>query len=62
MPPPLLTFEGTTHAEGGGLPPDTNGDVGPNHYVQAVNQAFKIFDKSGNTLSGPTTIAKLNLV
>jgi len=37
MPPPLLTFEGTSFVEGGGLPPDTNGDVGPNHYVQSVN-------------------------
>jgi len=56
MPPPLLTFEGTSFAEGGmEVPPDTDGDVGPNHYVQAVNQAFKVFDKNGNTLSGPTT-------
>jgi hypothetical protein len=55
MPPPLLAFEGIRYAEGEGLPPDTNGDVGPNHYVQAVNQAFKVFDKNGNTLSGPTT-------
>ena len=57
MPLPLLTFEGTSSLEGGQSvpPPDTNGDVGPNHYVQAVNQAFKIFDKNGNTLSGPTT-------
>jgi hypothetical protein len=58
MPPPLLTFEGISFAEGGidvAGPPDTNGDVGPNHYVQVVNQAFKVFDKNGNTLRGPTT-------
>lgn len=58
MPPPLLTFEGTNFVESGidvAGPPDTNGDVGPNHYVQAVNQAFKVFDKNGNTLRGPTT-------
>ncbi len=55
MPPPLLTFDGTSREEGDGDPPDTNGDVGPNHYVQAVNNAFKVFDKNGNTLSGPTT-------
>ena len=58
MPPPLLTFEGTSFAEGGideAGPPDTNGDVGPNHYVQVVNQAFKVFDKNGNRLRGPTT-------
>jgi hypothetical protein len=34
MPLPLLTFEGTSSLEGGReSPPDTNGDVGPNHYV-----------------------------
>jgi hypothetical protein len=56
MPTPLLTFDGINSMQGGNRSvPDTNGDVGPNHYVQAVNQAFKVFDKNGNTLSGPTT-------
>src|SRR2546421_3795250 len=33
MPPPLLTFDGISSAESmcGCLPPDTIGDVGPNH-------------------------------
>ncbi|NUR75368.1 MAG: hypothetical protein HOQ28_03650 [Thermoleophilia bacterium] len=34
-------------------PPDTNGQVGPNNYVQIVNSAFAIFDKAGNVLYGP---------
>ena len=34
-------------------PPDTNGAVGPNHYVQWVNESFAIFDKSGAVLLGP---------
>jgi hypothetical protein len=34
-------------------PPDTNGQVGPNHYVQIVNSAFAIFNKSGAKLYGP---------
>jgi hypothetical protein len=57
MPPPLLTFEGVGEAQSGcGCePPDSDGDVGPNHYVEAVNSSFKVFDKSGNTLAGPTT-------
>ena len=61
MPAPLLTFEGVAEAQSGcGCePPDTTGDVGPNHYVEAVNSSFKIFDKSGNTLSGPTTYNSL---
>ncbi|PYL20104.1 MAG: hypothetical protein DMF44_15290, partial [Verrucomicrobia bacterium] len=36
-------------------PPDTDGDVGPNHYVEAINQAFAVFDKSGSMLAGPIT-------
>ncbi len=35
------------------LPPDTNGDVGTNHYFQTVNTAFQIWDKNGNSLFGP---------
>ena len=56
MPTPLLTFDGISRVQGGTTtPPDTIGDVGPNHYVQAVNNAFKVFDKNGNTLRRPTT-------
>jgi hypothetical protein len=54
MPGPLLTFEGHNNTCGC-QPPDTDGDVGPNHYVEAINESIKIFDKSGNTLSGPTS-------
>ena len=43
----------------GVLPPDVVGDVGPNHYIQLVNSAFTIYDKSGNTLAGPTPINAL---
>ena len=52
MPPPLLTFDGINSAQSfcGCIPPDTIGDVGPNHYVETTNSAIKIFDKSGNTL------------
>ena len=61
MPPPLLTFDGVAEAQSGcGCePPDTNGDVGPNHYVETVNESFKVFDKNGNTLAGPTTFNSL---
>jgi hypothetical protein len=34
-------------------PPDTDGDVGPNHYVQMINVVTTIFDKSGNVVLGP---------
>ncbi len=49
-------FVGITAAEGGALPPDPSGAVGPNHYVNAVNVVVKIFDKSGNVLAGPTSL------
>ena len=59
-PSPDLSFEGMSLQNGGsGLPPDTIGDVGPNHYVQMVNTSFAIFDKSGNRLTGPTRIDQL---
>ncbi|MEV0494319.1 carboxypeptidase regulatory-like domain-containing protein [Streptomyces atratus] len=45
-------FEGVGNVDGV-LPPDTNGDVGPNHYVQMVNLHYAVFDKSGNKLLGP---------
>ena len=53
MPGPLLTFEGIGDLCGC-QPSDSEGDVGPNHYVEAINQSFEIFDKDGNTLAGPT--------
>ena len=33
--------------------PDTEGDVGPNHYFQMVKRSFMIWDKQGNILYGP---------
>ena len=54
MPAPVLTFDGMNSAQSGCncLPPDSDGDVGPNHYVNAVNSSIKIFDKVGNPLNG----------
>src|SRR5437899_2665559 len=57
MPGPLLTFDGINSSQSacGCLPPDTDGDVGPNHYVEGVNVVFRVYDKSGNPLTPPTT-------
>ena len=41
------------------VPPDTNGDVGPNHYIQIVNSQFQIFNKLGTSLAGPFAISTL---
>ncbi len=54
MPGPLFTFEGNPNTCGC-QPSDSEGDVGPNHYVEAINENIKIYDKNGVTLSGPTT-------
>jgi hypothetical protein len=40
-------------------PPDTNGDIGPNHYVQSVNSDFAIFSKTGTVLYGPAPLNTL---
>jgi hypothetical protein len=57
MPAPSLTFPGVDSAASGCacFPPDTDGDVGPSHYIQSVNSSIKIFNKTGTALSGPTT-------
>lgn len=50
------SFEGLDFATwGAGHPPDTNGDVGPNHYIQTINTAVGIYDKAtGNQLAAFT--------
>jgi hypothetical protein len=34
-------------------PPDPNGAVGPNHFVEIVNESFAVFNKSGTPVYGP---------
>jgi len=66
-PAPLLAFDGVGNGFTGPAgtftvqyaPPDTNGDVGPNHYVQTVNTDFAVFDKTGKVLYGPVPINTL---
>src|SRR6478672_4397020 len=54
MPAPIQTFAGmnSTQSGCGCLPPDSDGDVGPNHYINSVNSSIKIFDKLGTPLNG----------
>ncbi|NOZ78758.1 MAG: hypothetical protein GXP48_06175 [Acidobacteria bacterium] len=54
MPSPTIDFEGVSNIDGV-LPPDTEGDVGANYYVQWVNLSFDIFNKSDGTsaIGGP---------
>jgi uncharacterized repeat protein (TIGR01451 family) len=52
---PLVSFAG----QAGANPPDPNGDVGPDHYVQTVNTTIQVWDKQGNSLAGPTNINQI---
>src|SRR5439155_22223135 len=46
IPSPFENFEGTDNLCGC-LPPDTNGAVGPNNFVQVVNNHIQVFNKHG---------------
>jgi hypothetical protein len=57
MPSATSTFEGLSsqdniNASGGStvMPPDTNGDVGPSHYVETTNFLFQVYNKTGTPL------------
>jgi subtilisin-like proprotein convertase family protein len=57
IPTPITTFEGMGTGLAGftvqSAPPDTDGDIGPNHYVQIVNSGVTIFSRTGAVLLGP---------
>ena len=40
----------------GFTPPDTNGDVGPNHYIQMLNAAISYLGQAGKLASRPTNL------
>jgi hypothetical protein len=40
-------------------PPDTNGAVGPDHFVEMVNFNFEIFSRTGTSLYGPAATITL---
>ena len=45
-------FAGVSNLNGV-APPDTDGDVGPNHYFQMINLSYAVWDKNGNQLLAP---------
>ncbi len=54
----------SVNAEGVGnlqnvLPPDTEGDVGLDYYLQMVNMSFAVYDKSGGLVFGPVSNATI---
>ena len=52
-------FPGASNNDNGSVlgfliaPPDTDGEVGPNHFVQMINLLTTVYDKQGNILQGP---------
>jgi hypothetical protein len=61
VPSPIQNFAGLSKTDtcggvpcGAGWPPDINGDVGLNHYIVAVNDAYAIYSKTGTLLASFT--------
>jgi hypothetical protein len=65
IPSPIQNFEGsrtrtTSNVFGFRVnPPDPNGDVGPNHYVEMINLVFAVYSKTGTLLLGPADTGSL---
>jgi len=60
--PPLLSFPGSPFT--GVRPPDPVGDVGPNHYIHAVQgplgkSEFTIYEKDGDVAVGPVEMEEI---
>ncbi|MFZ1687933.1 MAG: T9SS type A sorting domain-containing protein [Flavobacteriales bacterium] len=53
---PIVSFNGQN---GNGVPPDPTGAAGPNHYVQAVNLSYKVYSKTGTSLSASLDLSSL---
>ncbi|MGB2875787.1 MAG: hypothetical protein WBB76_09980 [Gaiellaceae bacterium] len=65
IPSTLQNFEGLSNQDNFNTfgfrvnPPDPNGEVGPNNYVEMINLVFAVYDKSGNKLLGPVDTGTL---
>src|SRR5947199_10320402 len=65
IPSPLANFEGLSNQDNLNIfgfrvnPPDPNGEVGPNNYVEIINLVFGVYDRAGNLESGPIDTGSL---
>jgi hypothetical protein len=65
IPSTQANFEGLSNQDNFNIfgfrvnPPDPNGDVGPNNYVEMINLVFGVYDKAGNLLLGPVDTGTL---
>ena len=60
----IQSFDGATQADNitkgfSVTPPDPVVTVGPNHVVQMINLVHKVYDKSGNLLTGPLLFSEI---
>ncbi|MDD3815943.1 MAG: carboxypeptidase regulatory-like domain-containing protein [Desulfocapsaceae bacterium] len=55
MPTTSVNFEGLDNIAGY-YPPDTCGDVGPNHYVQVTNVYYQVYDKTTGAAMLPAAL------
>lgn len=53
---PILTFEA---ASANATPTDPTGAVGPNHFINAWNSSFRIWDKEGNPLTPSASLGTI---
>jgi hypothetical protein len=50
---PIVNIEGIGEGSSGSTPPDVNGDIGRDFYVEIVNATFfRVYDKAGVSVSG----------
>ncbi len=54
----IVNFDGINNISGY-IPPDPTGDIGANHYIQAVNTSFAIYSKTGDLMYGPASIGTI---
>ena len=65
IPATNANFEGLSNQDNFNIfgfrvnPPDPNGAVGPNHYVEMINLVFGVYSKTGTLLLGPVDTGTL---
>ena len=65
IPATSANFEGLSNQDNFNIfgfrvnPPDPNGAVGPNHYVEMINLVFGVYSKTGTLLLGPVDTGTL---
>jgi hypothetical protein len=65
IPSTQQNFEGLSNEDNFNIfgfrvnPPDPDGEVGPNNYVEMANLTFAVYDKAGNRLLGPVDTGTL---